>query len=276
MKSHDFGQFLFNSSTFTEKKLVELITVAKNSVPTLAIKALFLRLISFAELAEKNYSEDCLQNILTQHQLERISLLDKDNSLKLVQALIDTKTVDFESLDKILQEYHRIEIPPVESAFATFYDSVQLADKVDYPLALDVAESLHEFLSETLKTSVIFAPSTGLHEDDKFGASVKITGDMPVVVAVMAEKETFHKMANIYDDFVSDDLEEDFDAMSEMLNVFTGNFTVQFAAAVGVEEEPEPPRFGRVDNNLSILRVLTNFGNFYLYIERKEIFPAFE
>jgi len=139
-----------------------------------------------------------------------------------------------------------------------------------------VAESLHEFLSETLKTSVIFVPSPELGESDKFGASVKITGDMPVVVSVMAEQETFHKMANIYDDFVSDDLEEDFDAMSEMLNVFTGNFTVQFAAAVGVEEEPEPPRFGRVDENLATLRVLTNFGNFYLYIERKEIFPAFE
>ena len=276
MKSHDFGQFLFNSSTFDEKKLVELITAAKVSVPTLAIKALFLRLISLAELEEKNYSEAFLKTFLTQHQLERISSLDKDNSLKLVQALIDTKTVDFEGLEKILQEYHRIEIPPVESAFASFYDSIQLADRVDYPLALGVAESLHEFLSETLKTSVVFVPSPELGESDKFGASVKITGDMPVVVSVMAEQETFHKMANIYDDFVSDDLEEDFDAMSEMLNVFTGNFTVQFAAAVGVEEEPEPPRFGRVDENLATLRVLTNFGNFYLYIERKEIFPAFD
>jgi len=276
MKSHDFGQFLFNSSTFDEKKLVELITAAKDSVPTLAIKALFLRLVSFAELEEKNYSEEFLKTFLTQHQLERISALDKDNSLKLVQTLIDTKTVDFEGLDKILQEYHRIEIPPVESAFASFYDSIHLEDRVDYPLALGVAESLHEFLSETLKTSVIFVPSPELGESDKFGASVKITGDMPVVVSVMAEQETFHKMANIYDDFVSDDLEEDFDAMSEMLNVFTGNFTVQFAAAVGVEEEPEPPRFGRVDENLATLRVLTNFGNFYLYIERKEIFPAFE
>ena len=208
--------------------------------------------------------------------MERISALEKDNSLKLVQTLLDTSTVDLEGLEEILQKYHRVEIPPVESAFASFFDSIQLDDRIDYPLALNVAESLHEFLSETLKTSIIFVPSPELGESENFGASVKITGDMPVVVAVMADREVFHRMANIYDDFVSDDLDEDFDAMSEMLNVFTGNFTVQFAAAVGVEEEPEPPRFGRVDDNISALRVLTNFGIFYLYIEKKEIFSMFE
>ena len=274
MKSHDFGQFLFNSATFDEGKLVELITAAKDSVPTLTAQSLFLRLISFSELADKKDTDAFLKNFLQPHQLERISTLEKDNSLKLVQALVDTSTVDFEGLEKILQKYFSVEIPPVESAFASFYESVQLTDRVDYPLALGVAEGLHEFLSETLKTSVIFVPSPDLGESDKFGASVKITGAMPVVVAVMAEQNIFHKMANIYDDFVSDDLEEDFDAMSEMLNVFTGNFTVQFAAAVGVEEEPEPPRFGRVDDNLSTLRVLTNFGTFYLYIERNEIFSV--
>ena len=274
MKSHDFGQFLFNSATFDEDKLVELITAAKDSVPTLTAQSLFLRLISFSELADKKDTDAFLKNFLQPHQLERISALEKDNSLKLVQALVDTSTVDFEGLEKILQKYFSVEIPPVESAFASFYESVQLTDRVDYPLALGVAEGLHEFLSETLKTSVIFVPSPDLGESDKFGASVKITGAMPVVVAVMAEQNIFHKMANIYDDFVSDDLEEDFDAMSEMLNVFTGNFTVQFAAAVGVEEEPEPPRFGRVDDNLSTLRVLTNFGTFYLYIERNEIFSV--
>ena len=274
MKSHDFGQFLFNSATFDEGKLVELITAAKDSVPTLTAQSLFLRLISFSELADKKDTDAFLKNFLQPHQLERISALEKDNSLKLVQALVDTSTVDFEGLEKILQKYFSVEIPPVESAFASFYESVQLTDRVDYPLALGVAEGLHEFLSETLKTSVIFVPSPDLGESDKFGASVKITGAMPVVVAVMAEQNIFHKMANIYDDFVSDDLEEDFDAMSEMLNVFTGNFTVQFAAAVGVEEEPEPPRFGRVDDNLSTLRVLTNFGTFYLYIERNEIFSV--
>ena len=141
MKSHDFGQFLFNSSTFDEQKLVELIAAAKSSIPTLPVKALFMRLVSLAELEEKNYSEKFLQTFLTSQQIERISLLDEDNSLKLAQTLVDTKTVDFEGLEKILQEYHRIEIPPVESAFASFYDSLRLADKVDYPLALGVAES---------------------------------------------------------------------------------------------------------------------------------------
>ena len=291
MKSHDFGQFLFNSSIFNEGKIVELITAAKDSVPNLATGALFLRLISFSELAEQKNPEEYLQKILTDSQMDRITALEKDNSLKLVQTLLDTSTVDLEGLEEILQKYHRVEIPPVESAFASFFDSIQLDDRIDYPLALSVAESLHEFLSETLKTSIIFVPSPELGESENFGASVKITGDMPVVVAVMADREVFHRMANIYDDFVSDDLDEDFDAMSEinhpptdkiidamseMLNVFTGNFTVQFAAAVGVEEEPEPPRFGRVDDNISALRVLTNFGIFYLYIEKKEIFSMFE
>ena len=276
MKSHDFGQFLFNSSIFNEGKIVELITAAKDSVPNLATGALFLRLISFSELAEQKNPEEYLQKILTDSQMDRITALEEDNSLKLVQTLLDTSTVDLEGLEEILQKYHRVEIPPVESAFASFFDSIQLDDRIDYPLALSVAESLHEFLSETLKTSIIFVPSPELGESENFGASVKITGDMPVVVAVMADREVFHRMANIYDDFVSDDLDEDFDAMSEMLNVFTGNFTVQFAAAVGVEEEPEPPRFGRVDDNISALRVLTNFGIFYLYIEKKEIFSMFE
>ena len=274
MKSHDFGQFLFNSSTFDENKIVELITAAKNSVPTLTVQSLFLRLISVQEMAEKNLSEETLKNFLTPHQLERISALEKDNSLKLVQALLDTSTVDLAGLEKILQSYHRIEIPPVETAIAKFYDSIHMDYKLDYPLALSVAESFHEFLSETLKSSIIFIPEPEFNKIETFGASVKITGVMPVVVAVMAEQKIFHKMANIYDDFVSDDLEEDFDAMSEMLNVFTGNFTVEFAAAVGVEEEPEPPRFGRVDKNIRTLRVLTNFGTFYLYIDREEIFSA--
>ena len=274
MKSHDFGQFLFNSQIFTEDKIIELITAAKDSVPTLTTQALFLRLISVQEITEKNLSDESLKNFLTPHQFERISTFEKDNSLKLVQALLDTSTVDLNGLEKILQKYHRIEIPPVETVIAKIYDSIRADYKVDYPLALNVMESFHEFLSETLKTSVIFIPIPDFSESETFGASVKITGAMPIVVAVMADQKIFHKMANIYDDFVSDNLDEDFDAISEMLNVFTGNFTVEFAANVGVEEEPEPPRFGRVDKNLRTMRVLTNFGNFYIYVDEEEIFSA--
>lgn len=279
MKRHDFGQFLFNSSIFDEDKLVELISAAKDSEPTLAIKALFLRLISVAEFAEaedmsKKNLDDLARKILTEHQIERAEKLNNDCSIKLVQALVDSKVVDFVQLEKILQEYHRVEIPPVESSFAAFYDSVQGEGKIDYPLALGVAESLHDFLSGTFKTSIVFIPSPELGEAEKFGASVKITGVMPVVVAVMADRKIFHKMSNLYDDFVSDNLEDDFDAMSEMLNVFTGNFTVQFAAIVGVEEEPEPPRFGKVNEQLQTLRVLTSFGTFYIYVGKQEIFSA--
>ena len=275
MKSHDFGQFLFNSSIFDEDKIVELITAAKNTEPTLTTQAIFLRLVSVSELdlSAENLDEH-IKKILSPHQIERAESQSKDNSFKLVQALIDTSAADYQKLEKILQEYHRTESPPVESAFAGFYDSFQGSGKIDYPLALDVAESLHEFISETFKTSVIYVPSPDLGKDDKFGASVKIQGVMPVVIAVMAEQKTFHRMANLYDDFVSDDLEEDFDAISEMLNVFTGNFTVQFAASFGVEEEPEPPRFGRVDKNLQTLRVITDFGNFYIYVGQEEIFAG--
>ena len=275
MKSHDFGQFLFNSSVFDENKLVELITAAKNIEPTLATRAIFLRLVSLAELTEGAENlDDLVKKILSPHQIERANRQVNDNSLKLVQALIDTGTADSKTLEKILQDYHRIEIPPVESAFANFYDSAKDDIKIDYPLALNVAESLHEFISETFNTSVIYVSAYESDGKEKFGASVKIQGVMPVVVAVVAEQNIFHKMANLYDDFVSDDLDEDFDAISEMLNVFTGNFTVQFAASVGVEEEPEPPRFGRADKNLQAMRVLTDFGNFYIYIGKEEIFAC--
>lgn len=279
MNSHDFGQFLFNSSTFDEDQLVQIISAAKTSVPTLTTKAIFLRMVSMAELADyfnqsQSEADEYVKKILRPHQLERIEKLGDNNSLNLAQALIDSKIVDSAQLEKILQEYHRSEIPPVENSFAAFYDSVQAGGKVDYPLALNVAESLHDFLSHTFKSTIIFIPSPDLGEVEKFGASVKIKGVMPVVVAVMADRNIFHKMSNLYDDFVSDSLDDDFDAMSEMLNVFTGNFTVQFAAIVGVEEEPEPPRFGRVNEKMQTLRVLTGFGTFYLYVGKQEIFTA--
>ena len=279
MKSHDFGQFLYNSSIFDEDQLEKIILAAKDSTPTLTTKALFLRMVSVSEIAEslnqsQTVSDNHVKKILKSHQLGRIEKLSNNVSLNLAQALLDIKIVDFNQFEKILQAYHRIEIPPVESSFAVFYDDVQCDSKVDYPLALNVAESLHDFLSSTFKTTVIFIPSPDLGGMEKFGASVKITGIMPVVVAVMADRKIFHKMSNLYDGFVSDDLDDDFDAMSEMLNVFTGNFTVQFAAIVGVEEEPEPPRFGRVNEKLQSLKVLTGFGTFYLYFGKKEIFTA--
>jgi len=279
MRSHDFGQFLFNSSTFDEAQLIKIIEAAENTTPTLTAKAIFLRIVSLAELTEyldKSFAaaEDYVRKILLPHQLERIEKLDDGNSLDLLQALIESEIVTLSHLEKILQEYHKVEIPPVENSFAAFYDSVRAVEKIDYPLALSVAESLHDFLSDTFKSTIIFIPSPDLGESEKFGASVKVDGMMPVVVAVMAERQVFHKMSNLYDDFVSDNLDDDFDAMSEMLNVFTGNFAVQFAAIVGVEEEPEPPRFGRVNETMQTLRVLTGFGTFYLYVGKQEIFTA--
>lgn len=279
MKSHDFGQFLFNSSTFDEEQLNKIISAANDSMPTLTTKALFLRMVSISDVADylkesQAAADDYVREVLRSHQLGRIEKLSGNISLNLAQTLLDKSFVDLNQFDKILQAYHRTEIPPVESSFANFYDAVQADDKIDYPFALNVVESLHDFLSNTFKTTIIFIPVPDLGGNEKFGASVKIEGSMPVVVGVMADRNIFHKMSNLYDNFVSDNLDDDFDAMSEMLNVFTGNFAVQFAAIVGVEEEPEPPRFGLVNEKLQTLKVLSGFGTFYLYLGKQEIFTT--
>lgn len=296
MKSHDFGQFLFNSSTFNETELIRLISESENSKPTLAAKALFLRLVSADELkkvfAESEYNlpenpddylhshEETVQekynaivkSMLTAQQLQRTQKLGNDKSLWLLQKLIDDDAIGFAELEKLLEEYHRLEIPPVENAFAAYYNSLPQNEQIDYPPALDAADYLHAFISESLNTTVVFVPKAEKEKIPMCGASVKIAGVMPVVVAVMAEEKIFHDLANLYDNFVSDSLEDDFDAISEMLNVFTGNFTVKVAAAFGVEEEPEPPRFGRVDPDVDGLKVITGVGAFYIHVGKEELF----
>ena len=297
MKAHDFGQFLLNSSVFDEAQLIELISSAKNVKPTFATAAIFLRLVSVAEMVkvfghskiietenvkdffrshdevtQEKYDE-IVRKFLNPHKLKSVSRAAEDNSVQLAQILIDGEKINFSDFEKILEDYHREEIPPVEKIFGNIYNSLHSTKKIDYPPALDVAVHFHKFLSEEFKTTVIFSPTAPNFNEELFGASVKINGDIPVVVGVLAEKKILHKLANSYDKFVSEDIEEDFDAVAEMLNVFTGNFTVKVATTSGIEEELYPPRFGQLNFELeTLITVFADVGRFYLYIGAEEIF----
>lgn len=297
MKAHDFGQFLFNSSVFDELQLIELISAAKNVKPTFATAAVFLRLLSVAEMVkvfghskiveteniadffrshdeitQEKYNE-IVRKFLSPHKFKSISRAAEDNSVQLAQFLIDGDKITFSRFEEILDDYHREEIPPVEKIFGNIYNSFRSVKKVDYPPALDVAVHFHNFLSEEFKTTVIFSSTEPDFNEELFGASVKINGDIPVVVGVVAEKKVLHKLANSYDKFISEDIDEDFDAVSEMLNVFTGNFTVKVATTSGMEEELYPPRFGQLNFELeTLVTVFADVGRFYLYIGAEEIF----
>lgn len=297
MKSHDFGQFLFNSSVFDEVQFIEMISAAKNIHPTFATAAIFLRLVSIAEMTkvfgssrivenksvedffrshdevtQKKYDE-VVRKFLNPQKIKSISRALGDDSIQLSQFLIDSEKISLDDFEKILENYHREEIPPVEKIFAYIYNTSQVAKKIDYQPALDVAMSFHNFLSEEFKTTIVFSSTAPDSNKELFGASVKINGDIPVVVGVLAEKKILHKLANSYDKFVSEDVEEDFDAVAEMLNVFTGNFAVKVAAASGLEEELYPPRFGQPSLEIgTLVTVIADVGKFYLYIGAEEIF----
>lgn len=296
MKCHDFGQFLFNSSVFDTKKILEIIAAAKKIRPTFSTAAIFLRFISVAELKkifaesqitdEKNSAEifrshsadiqkkydEVVQNFLNPRNLKVLTESLDEPSIKLAQFLIDEE-IKFPEFEKILENYHKEEISPVEKVFADWYETLSLAKVFDYPPALEVAKDFHSFLSESLKTTIIFSSTPAKVSENLFGASVRIKGAMPVVVGIIAEKDILHKLANSYDKFVSEDIEEDFDAVAEMLNVFTGNFTVKIAAKLGLEEELYPPHFGRLEKSInSFLNVICDLGSFHLYVGEKEIF----
>ena len=300
MKSHDFGQFLFNSSIFNELQLSRLITVARKSKPTLAAKALFLRLVSAKELddafmdapfemseiitrkdffsSEYVYNErfykicdDIVRGILNSRQIGKTNQLEDSQSLWIIQELLDSCVMNFIRLENVLDEYYRLEIPPIVQACSAYYDVLNGTQNTDYSFALDVIQTVHSFLSESLGTTIIILPPTEIKEKSWFGASVKIVGSMPVVVGILADEKTFLKLAKRYERFV-ETLEDSFDGVAELLNVFTGQFTVKIASSLGVEEEPEPPRYGQILKNIPTIRMLADFGNFYLYVDQEEIF----
>ena len=161
-----------------------------------------------------------------------------------------------------------------EKNFAACYENLRDVIKLDYSIALSVFKCMHEYLSEGLNSAVEIDSAVKLPANANFGASVKIDGAISFVVGVLAEKKIFHEIAESYEHFQIDSLDEEFDAVSELLNVATGHVIVRIAAALGIEEELEPPRFGETEKIFGVIKLLVNVGNFYLYIGRDEIFPA--
>ena len=269
MKSHDLAQFVFNNSILNLPQIDEVIKAARSSNPSLAAAALFLQFVSVDEL--DGTDDDSVKSLLTPKQLSRISELKDGKSLNFAQALVDMKIVDFARLEKIFDQYNNLEIPPVESALTTYYETFKKRYDVDFPFAVEIVRSFHSFLSETLDTSIVILPSHIREDKQKPGASVKIDGEIPAVVALYAEESIFIKLAARYDSYV--EISEDAnDAVAELLNVFTGQFTVNIAVRRGLEEVPEPPRCGNIFNNLDGIAMISDFGTFYVYIGKDEIF----
>ncbi|MBR2179329.1 MAG: chemotaxis protein CheX [Selenomonadaceae bacterium] len=268
MKSHDFGQFLFNSSAFSEVQLNDIIKKAGKSEPTLATAALFLQLIEAAELTRLD--DEFVHTLITPRQAARALELKDGQSLSLAQALIDDGIVDYLNLDQLFKKYNKLEIPPIESALTAYYEKLKGYPDIDFPFAVDVISSFHTFLSETLKTTIIILPPSDCNHENQIGASVKIIGEIPVVVAMFANNEIFLRLAKRYDEYV-ETTEDAHDAISELLNVFTGHFTVKIAVTKGLEEVPEPPRYGSVAN-VKCITMLADIGTFYIYIGKAEIF----
>lgn len=301
MKSHDFGQFLFNASILNEIQLAHLISIPRNSVPTLATTALFLRLVSMSELmesmkrsqyADENFSCENLdeylhshdesvqekydvivQDFLTPRQLMRARKFGDSRSLLLAQELVDSGVVNSAKLDRLLDEYHRLEISPVEVAFGARYNSIRDLIELDYPFVLDLLKYCLDFLSDNFNSTLILLPDSDAVITSKFGASVKIMGESSVVVGILADEDEFHKMSRRYDKFLSGTLEDNYDAISEMLNVFAGHYMIKTAENFDVEQELEPPRFGEADEDIGFIKILSDIGYFYLYIGKREIFP---
>ena len=161
-----------------------------------------------------------------------------------------------------------------EKKFAACYENLRDVINLDYSVALGVFKCLQEYLADGLTSTLEIVSAVELPANANFGASVKIDGEISFVVAVLAEKRIFHEIAESYEHFELDSLDEDFDAVSELLNVATGHVIVRLAARFGIEEELEPPRFGETEKKLSVIKILVNVGTFYLYIGREEIFPA--
>lgn len=159
-----------------------------------------------------------------------------------------------------------------EEKFSECYDALIGVMKMDYSLALSIFKCFYEFLAEHLESEVIIDSAVELPQNATYGASVKIDGAVSFVTGLLAEKKIFHKIAERYEHFKIDSLEEDFDAVSELLNVVTGLFIVKIAASLEIEEELEPPRFGQTEKIFGVIKIIVNVGTFYLYIGREEIF----
>ena len=290
MESYDFGQFLFNTAFLDEGKLDDLIVAAKNKKATLATKALFLRMVSIPELetslknlqASESLSEylhshdaevqgkydEMIKNVLKQPA--RLARMEETASLQLVQELIDSDTVDANQLEKLLDDYHKLEIPPVEEAYSNCYDSLPPEQKPDYPFAVDVVKSFHEFSSKSFSTTMILLQNIETVENTLLGATVKIKGSSPVIVGIFAEETIFTNAAKSYNNLV-ETKEDALDAIAEFLNIYAGHLTIHMVETLGADEEPETPRFGEAEN-FTGMKMLSDCGNFYMYVGNEEFF----
>ena len=159
-----------------------------------------------------------------------------------------------------------------EKDFAACYENLREVIQLDYQLALNVFKCMHEYLSEGLNSAVEIDSALQLPKNANFGASIKIDGEISFVVGVLAEKKMFHEIAERYEHFKLNSIHEDFDAVSELLNVATGHVIVRISAALNIEEELKPPRFGETEKIFGVIKLSSNAGNFYLYIGKEEIF----
>ena len=179
-------------------------------------------------------------------------------------------------MEHILEKYNRLEIPPFEKSFSEYYLLEKDEQKADYPFSLDAAKAVYDFLSENLSTSIILLPPSETEDYPHFGATVRINGEIPIIIGLIAKRNIFKKIAENYTGDVYDSQEDIFDVVSELLNVFTGHFTIRIASLLGVEEEPEPPRFGEINQNISAMKMLADIGTFYIYVGKEEIFQGRE
>lgn len=292
MKSYDFGQFLFNSTFLDEQQLSELIIAAKNKKSTLATKALFMRMVNLPELETslKNLPEaenideyfhshapevqekydSMLKNILQPNHFARLNRLKESSSLWLVQELIDSGKVSLDQLAKLLDEYQKLETPPIENAYSARYETLPLEQKLDYSIAVDVVKSFHEFTSEAVGSTIILLPDVDIAEGTLLGATVKIKGETPIIVGFFAAEDVFIKFAQSYNNLVEDKADA-LDAVSEFLNIYVGHFTIRMVATLGTEEEPETPRYGDAEN-FTAIKMFSDWGEFYLYVGAEEFF----
>ena len=290
MKNYDFGQFLLNSSFLDEEKLLELIIAAKNKNATLATKALFLRMVTLPDL--KNLSEnesseeflrthdaesqgkydETIKSILKPNQIARLERLKESSSVWLAQELIDSGTVDAEQLENFLAEYQNLETSPLDKAFSERYETLPPNQQVDYQLALDAVKCFHEFTSDSFGSTVILLPDSEPAEEKLLGATVKVKGEMPIIVGFFAPENEFMQFAQRYNN-LAEDINDAFDVVSEFLNIYAGHLTIKFVATTGNEEEPETPRHGEVEN-FSAIKMMSDWGKFYLYAGNDEYFTS--
>jgi chemotaxis protein CheY-P-specific phosphatase CheC len=159
-----------------------------------------------------------------------------------------------------------------EKKFAACHEKLRDVMQMDYSLACNIFKCFKEFVEDGLESEMEIDSAMDLPPNANFGASVKIDGEINFVLGVFAEKKIFHDIAERYEHFETESLDEDFDAISELLNVVTGHLIVKFANTFGIEEDLEPPRFGQTEKNFGVIKISVSLGTFYLYLGKKEIF----